>query len=194
HVAGVLLLALLEEQSRAQKNLRAFGGRNEPPRSEGLLSGGHGHVHVFRVGRGEGAHDVIVVGGIEVEDGVAAARGQPFPADQIVIHWAVHKAVLSSRFSALGWQFRGMGGSDGFSVPGPNPGRRFTSLSIVLPTEESLSQEIGEVPIASPVWDLLRPTGNRPAAAVASVFNCPITCGYAPAYTRGQLALQCCFE
>ena len=50
HVAGELLLALLQQDAGADEDLGALGRGNQAPGGEGLLRGGDGFGHVFRAG------------------------------------------------------------------------------------------------------------------------------------------------
>ncbi len=105
HVAGVLLLALLQQDSGADEDLGPLGRGNEAPGGEGLFGGGNGHVHVFSAGGRECAHDVGVVSRVHVEDGFAACGGQPFAANQIVVrgvgHWKPRNQGLGTRDEGL---------------------------------------------------------------------------------------------
>ncbi len=85
HVAGVLLFALLQQDAGAEQDFGALGCGNEAPGGKGFLCSGHGAVHIFSVGGREGADDVGVVGGVQVEDCFAARGRHPFAADQIVV-------------------------------------------------------------------------------------------------------------
>ena len=92
HVAGVLFLALLQQDAGAQQDLGPLGRGNEAPGGKGLLRRGDGQVHVFGVRGGKRADDVGVVGGIQVQDGLAARGRQPLAADQIVVGGIGHES------------------------------------------------------------------------------------------------------
>jgi hypothetical protein len=83
HVAGVLLFALLEENGRRGPGSRRAWARGRDARWQGFFGGGNGEVDVFGGGSGELADDVGVVGGIEIQEGFAAACREPFAADQV---------------------------------------------------------------------------------------------------------------
>ncbi len=83
----VFFLVFDEDVASAKEDLRALGRGDEAPGGEGLLCGGDGVGDVFGVGGREAADDVGVVGGVQVEDGFAAAGGDPLAADEVVGTW-----------------------------------------------------------------------------------------------------------
>ena len=97
HVARVLFLALLQQDAGADEDFGALGRGDEAPGGEGFFGGGDGGIHVFRAGGWKGADDVVVVGGVDVEDGFAACGGEPFAADQIVVGGVGHGQVSGFR-------------------------------------------------------------------------------------------------
>ena len=69
----------------AIEDLGALGRGGETPGLPGFAGGGDGVVDVGGVGGLEFADDVIVVGGIDVLEGLAAVRGDPLAADEILV-------------------------------------------------------------------------------------------------------------
>jgi hypothetical protein len=96
HIAGILLLALLQQQACADQNLGPLGRRNQPPRGKGLFCGGHGQLHVVGVGRRKCAHHIGVAGRVQVQDGFAAQGRLPLAADQIVKRGKGHENLQNS--------------------------------------------------------------------------------------------------
>ncbi len=90
HVPGVLLLAIDENLTGAVEDFGAFGGGSQPPGFEGLSGGGNGSVDVLGGGGLELANDVVVAGGIDIEEGFAGAGGDPLAADEVLVGFVRH--------------------------------------------------------------------------------------------------------
>src|SRR6185437_10382834 len=101
-------------------------------------------------------------------------RGQPFPADQIVMHWAGHES--SSPFTVFSTQFvvQGYWWQQWVQRSRPKSGATIPFFLDRLPNGQSLSQAIRKVSIAASVWDLLRPAGQPAGSSSRSVFNCSL--------------------
>ena len=90
HVLGVLLLTLEEDLAGTVEDFGAFGGGSQPPGFEGLSGGGNGSVDVLGGGGLELANDVVVAGGVDIEEGFAGAGGDPLAADEVLVGFVRH--------------------------------------------------------------------------------------------------------
>ena len=104
HVARVFFLVLDEIVACMEKDLGAFGRGNEAPRGKGFFGGGNGQVHILGVRGGEGADDVGVVCGVEVQGGLAACGREPLAANQILVCGVGHRGLKRVLMPGPGFQ------------------------------------------------------------------------------------------
>ena len=96
HVDREIFFALGKNFGGAVKNLGALGRRREAPILEGALRGVDRLVDVLGARCREHADQLARVRGIAVFDGLAAARGNPFPIDVILKDfWCTAVAMLN---------------------------------------------------------------------------------------------------
>jgi len=133
HVLGVLLLAVEEDLAGAVEDFGAFGAGVSRQVLKASVAAGNGQVDVLGGGGLELANDVVVAGGIDVEEGFAGAGGDPLAADEVLIVRVVmvfgNPILVIRRLRAVkqsltehSWEKRVQArGSAGFSWPGAKP-------------------------------------------------------------------------